>query len=110
MGNHDIRNAIKKNCEERDKNINGFQIPFVADNNEDYEKKLKEKLSAFKKEINRPAFEKEGNLIADVRDICDKVSYEDHYTPYSVSKFVFSKLANYMIVMYVFLVQSSRIP
>jgi len=73
MGNHDIRNAIKKNCEERDKNINGFQIPFVADNNEDYEKKLKEKLSAFKKEINRPAFEKEGNLIADVRDICDKV-------------------------------------
>lgn len=56
-----------------DKNINGFQIPFIADNNEDYEEKLKEKLSAFKKEINRPAFEKEGNLISDVNNICDKV-------------------------------------
>ena len=56
-----------------DKNINGFQIPFVADNNEDYEEKLKEKLSAFKKEINRPAFEKEGNLISDVNNICEKV-------------------------------------
>lgn len=30
-------------------------------------------MSAFKKEINRPAFEKEGNLISDVNNICDKV-------------------------------------
>ena len=73
MENDDIRNAVNKDCGEREKNINGFQIPFVADNNEDYEEKLKEKLSAFKKEINRPAFEKEGSLIADVNDICDKV-------------------------------------
>lgn len=73
MEDDDIRNAVKKDYEERDKNINGFQIPFIADNNEDYEEKLKEKLSAFKKEINRPAFEKEGNLISDVNNICDKV-------------------------------------
>lgn len=71
--NDDIRNILMKDYEERDKNINGFQIPFVADNNEDYEEKLKEKLSAFKKEINRPAFEKEGDLISDVNNICDKV-------------------------------------
>ncbi|MCM1263240.1 MAG: RES domain-containing protein [Butyrivibrio sp.] len=56
-----------------DKNINGFSIPFIADNNEDYEEKLKEKLSAFKEQINRPAFEKEDSLITDVNDICDKV-------------------------------------
>ncbi len=69
----DIRNAVKKDYEERDKNINRFQIPFVADSNEDYERKLKEKLSAFKKEINRPAFKKEDNLITDVNVICDNV-------------------------------------
>ena len=73
MEDDDIRNAVNKDYEERDKNINGFQIPFVADNNEDYEVKLKDKLSAFKKEINRPAFEKEGNLISDVNNICNKV-------------------------------------
>lgn len=73
MENDDISNAVKKDYEERDKNINGFQIPFVADNNEDYEEKLKEILVAFKKEINRPAFEKEDNLISDVNNICDKV-------------------------------------
>lgn len=56
-----------------DKNINGFQIPFVAESNKDYEEKLREKLSDFKKEIDRPAFKKEDNLIADVTNICDKV-------------------------------------
>ena len=30
-------------CHEFDKTINGFMIPFEADNNEDYEKKLKDK-------------------------------------------------------------------
>lgn len=73
MKDDDIRNTVEKDYEEQDKNINGFQIPFVADNNEDYEKKLKKELSAFKKEIDRPAFEKEGNLISDVNNICDKV-------------------------------------
>ncbi len=56
-----------------DKNINGFMIPFEADNNEDYEKKLKEKLEKFKKEVDRPAFRKEGTLVEDIKSICNKV-------------------------------------
>lgn len=66
----EIRREIYRS---KDKTINEFQILFVADNNKDYEEKLREKLSEFKKEIDRPAFEKEDNLIADVNNICDKV-------------------------------------
>ncbi len=58
---------------EIDKNINGFMGPFEANSNKDYEKKLKEKLDAFVKEIDRPAFRKEGNLVDDVKCICKKV-------------------------------------
>lgn len=60
-------------CHEFDKTINGFMIPFEADNNEDYEKKLKDKLNAFAKTIDRPAFRKEGELVNDVKNICKKV-------------------------------------
>lgn len=60
-------------CKEIDKNINGFMEPFKADNNKDYEIKLKEKLDAFVKEIDRPAFRKEENLVDDVKCICKKV-------------------------------------
>lgn len=56
-----------------DKNIKGFSIPFEADSNEDYEKKLKERLTAFVKEIDRPAFREEDNLVDDVKNICQKV-------------------------------------
>lgn len=41
MGIPKIKEAIEKDYSDKDKNINGFQIPFVADNNEDYEKNLK---------------------------------------------------------------------
>lgn len=34
----EIRKKLKELCEENDKNINGFMIPFEAVNNEDYEK------------------------------------------------------------------------
>lgn len=34
----EINEISKRICEETDKNINGFMIPFEADNNEDYEK------------------------------------------------------------------------
>lgn len=74
MKNDDIRETIEKGYNDIDKNINGFQIPFIADCNEDYEEKLNEKLEAFKKEIvGKPAFKGEGNLVADVSNICDKV-------------------------------------
>lgn len=69
----EINEIRKRICEENDKNINGFMIPFEADNNEDYEKKLKDKLDAFAKEIDRPAFRKEGALVDDVKFICKKV-------------------------------------
>ncbi len=48
-------------------------IPFEAENNEDYEKKLKECLDAFVKEIDRPAFRNEGELVNDVKNICKMV-------------------------------------
>lgn len=73
MNSDDIRNIKEKIYQDRDKNINGFQIPFVAENNEDYEKKLKEKLDSFIKEIDRPAFEREENLVDDVKNICQNV-------------------------------------
>ena len=59
--------------EESDKNIIGFMIPFEANNNEDYEIKLKHTLEDFAKKIDRPAFKKEGTLVADVKVICKKV-------------------------------------
>lgn len=66
--------AISKSiCDQFDKNINGFMIPFEAENNEDYEKKLKECLDAFVKEIDRPAFRNEGELVNDVKNICKMV-------------------------------------
>lgn len=69
----EINEICKRICEETDKNINGFMIPFEADNNEDYEKKLKDELEGFIKEIDRPAFRKEGSLVDDVKVICKKV-------------------------------------
>lgn len=57
---------------EIDKNINGLMIPFIAESNEDYENKLKEKLDLFIKQIDRPAFRKEGTLVKDVKDTCNK--------------------------------------
>lgn len=69
----EINEISKRICEETDKNINGFMIPFEADNNEDYEKKLKDELDAFIREIDRPAFRKERSLVDDVKVICKKV-------------------------------------
>lgn len=73
MDSDDIRSIVEKDYLDKDKNINGFQIPFVANNNEDYEIKLKEKLESFIKEIDRPAFKREGNLVEDVKTICRNV-------------------------------------
>lgn len=73
MKSNPIKEAIEKDCNEKNKCINGFQMPFVANNNEDYEKKLKEKLSAYIKEIERPAFKLEDNLVDDVKNVCQKV-------------------------------------
>lgn len=70
---YEINKISKRICEETDKNINGFMIPFEADNNEDYEKKLKDELDAFIREIDRPAFRKERSLVDDVKVICKKV-------------------------------------
>lgn len=69
----EIRKRRKEICEQNDKNINGFMIPFEAVNNEDYEMKLRDKLNAFAETIDRPAFRKEGTLVDDVRAICKKV-------------------------------------
>lgn len=56
-----------------DKNITGFEIPFILAKGEDYKTKLKSKLEAFAKSIDRLGFQNEGNLINDVRDICEKI-------------------------------------
>lgn len=69
----DLENNIRQVYRECDKNINGFSLPYIADNNEDYERKLREKLDAFVKEIDRPAFQKEGTLVSDVRSICKRI-------------------------------------
>lgn len=69
----EIRKKQKELCEENDKNINGFMIPFEAVNNEDYEKKLKDKLKDFAKTIDRPAYRKEGTIVNDVKVICKMV-------------------------------------
>ena len=69
----EIRKKQKELCEENDKNINGFMIPFEAVNNEDYEKKLKEKLNDFAKTIDRPAYRKDGTIVNDVKVICKMV-------------------------------------
>lgn len=72
--NCDEINEIRKHIyEESDKNINGFMIPFEADGNEDYKKKLQDKLDAFAEIIDRPAYRKEGTIVNDVKDICKKV-------------------------------------
>ena len=69
----EIRKRCKEICEQNDKNINGFMIPFEASHNEDYEMKLRDKLNAFAETIDRPAFRKEGTLVDDVKVICKKV-------------------------------------
>lgn len=69
----EIKELRKHSLEESDKNIIGFMIPFEANNNEDYEIKLKHTLEDFAKKIDRPAFKKEGTLVADVKVICKKV-------------------------------------
>ena len=69
----EIDEICKRLCEETDKNINGFMSPFEAYNNEEYEKKLKDELDDFIREIDRPAFRKEGSLVDDVKVICKKV-------------------------------------
>lgn len=55
----EIKELRKHSLEESDKNINGFMIPLEANNNEDYEIKLKHTLEDFAKKIDRPAFKKE---------------------------------------------------
>ena len=57
--------------EKFDKCINGFRSPYEADNNEDYERKLRAKLADFVKAIDRPAFQKE--LVYDVKLICERI-------------------------------------
>lgn len=69
----EINEIREKIYREKDKNINGLMIPFIAESNEDYENKLKEKLDLFIKQIDRPAFRKEGTLVKDVKDTCKKV-------------------------------------
>lgn len=71
--NSPLGDEIRKDYETKEKGINGFQMPFVAINNEDYRSKLKEKLEAFIREIDRPAFRNEGNLVEDVKKICQKI-------------------------------------
>lgn len=71
-----IREAIEMDIKDKEKNINGFQISpgaYDAYNNADYEIKLKKKLEDFIKEIDRPAFRREGSLVDDVNFICKKV-------------------------------------
>ena len=69
----EINKIREKIYGEIDKNINGLMIPFIAESNGDYENKLKEKLDLFIKQIDRPAFRKEGTLVKDVKDTCKKV-------------------------------------
>lgn len=73
MDSPELKGIRESICKEIDKNINGFMIPFEVDNNEEYERKLKEKLAAFIREIDRPAFRKEEVLVEDVKSICKKV-------------------------------------
>ena len=63
----------KQICEENDRNIIGFEIPFKANCNRDYEEKLKDKLDEFAKTIDRSPFRKEGTLVDDVKCICKMV-------------------------------------
>ena len=69
--------------EKFDKCINGFWSPYEADNNEDYERKLRAKLADFVKAIDRPAFQKE--LVYDVKLICERI----------VEAFTEAKLGNF---------------
>lgn len=69
--------------EKFDKCINGFRSPYEADNNEDYERKLRAKLADFVKAIDRPAFQKE--LVYDVKLICERI----------VEAFTEAKLGNF---------------
>lgn len=67
--------GIQRKLNENDKSINGFGLPFILDDNEDYESKLKKILKNFIEEIDQPAFKKEDNLIKDVEGICEKIIY-----------------------------------
>lgn len=73
MNSPEIIETRKHLCEEHDKSINGFMLPFKAKNNEDYEIKLNAKLKKFISEINRPAFRNDGILVDDVEEICKNV-------------------------------------
>lgn len=71
--NSEISKICSEICEENDKNINGFMEFFEADSNKDYEKKLKEKLNDYIKQIDKPAFRKETGVVDSVKDICKNV-------------------------------------
>lgn len=85
FGDSNIKNAKEEDLNNKDKNIKGFQIPFIVKNNDDYEVLLKEKLKDFIKEIDRPAFQKEDNLVDDIKKICEKV----------IQAFEAAKIGNY---------------
>lgn len=81
MENDDIQQIIDKDLKEHDYSLNGFESRFVAENNEDYEIKLKERLAEFVNMINSCALKKKENLVRDVENICKNV-----YTAFEAAK------------------------